>query len=323
MRAATLARSAAGRRVLRAARAAFVIAVLAWLAYRLSGIGWEEVWESRPRTPWFYVAWLGLYLQLPLVEALIFRAAWGLPLRSGLLPLLQKRTLNQDVVSGLGEAFTFVWARRRLSLTDGRIAGTLKDNVIASSLASWISIVLLVLCAGNVLLEMGMAERAPLLLVITAAGTFLILALGVRFRRSLFTLPPRTVLVLTAVHFGRILLLAYLLQIVQWWVVEPAAPLRLWAVMLLVTAVVARIPFLPVRDLVGIGAVLGLMSLPDVYEATIAAMLLARSALDKLCNLAVAAIYFGGDRATRRQDSPDPAAAVPGSGAEARAGWGA
>jgi hypothetical protein len=278
---------------MRVGRVTFILGVLIWLGYELFGIGWQEVWAALPATPWFYVAWLGLYLQLPLVEALIYRALWKLPLRESLFPLLHKRTLNQDVVTLLGEAFFFAWARRRLALPDGQIAGTLKDNIIASSLAAWTAIVLLLLLTGQLLLTTVVAARDPLYLVAFAAATVLVVALGLRFRRTLLTLRPRAVLALFAVHLGRFLLLVYLLQILQWWVVVPEAPLSLWATMLVVITVVSRVPFLPARDLVGIGAILGTPIVPGMLEASVAAMLLVRTALDKLCNLALWAASGG------------------------------
>jgi len=265
----------------------FTLVVAVWLAYELFGIGWRELWISRPRTPWFYVAWLGLYLQLPLVEVLIYRAVWKLPLRQSLFPLLHKRTLNQDVVTLLGEAYLFAWARRHLALSDGRIAGTIKDNLIASSLASWTSIVLLVQFAGQMLLTTFVEEHDPLYLIAIAVATVVLVAMGVRFRRTLLTLKPRTVAALFGIHLGRFLLLVYLLQILQWWAVVPEAPLSLWAAMLVVITIVNRLPFVPARDLVGIGAILGTPLLPGTFEATVAAMLLVRTALDKACNLAL------------------------------------
>jgi len=292
-------RSRLGARSFQVVRVLFVLAVLAWLGYRLSSIGWQEVWVSRPRTPWFYVTWVGLYLQLPLVEALIFRSVWGLPIRESLLPLLHKRTLNQDVVSGLGEASFFMWVRRDGSLSDGEIAGTLKDNLIASSLASWTSIVLLFLLTGPLLLTTLLADSGPLYVVGGGLLTILVIVLGMHFRRRILTLEPRTVLTVTLVHFGRFVLFVYLLQVIQWWVVEPDAPLRLWAAMLVVATVVSRVPFIPAKDLVGIGAILGVLVLPEAFEATIAAMLLMRTVLDKVTNLVVAVIHFALDRGSR------------------------
>lgn len=282
--------------MIQAARAAFVVGVVCWIVYRLSRIGWPAVWEARPWSPWFYVIWLGSYLQLAVVEALIYRAIWTVPMGESLLPLLRKRTLNQDVLSGLGEAYLFFWVRRRLPITDAEIVGTIKDNLISASLGAWTSLGLLVLVARPMLLTRALASRGPL---VAASGVLVaVAALAVRVRRSVFTLPPRTVLVLVGVHFARFALLVYALQVLQWWVVVPGAALSQWIPILVVVAVVNRTPFIPARDLTGVGAVLGVLALPPGLEAPVAAMLLVRSALDRGCNLAV---FLIGTAANRRR----------------------
>jgi hypothetical protein len=270
-----------------AARSAFVVLVLAWLAYKFSGIGWVEVWESRPRTIWFYLCWFGLYIQLPVVEALVYRVLWNLPVRESLVPLLHKRTLNQDVVAGSGEAFFFLWARPRVGMSTGQIAGTLKDAVIASSFAYWSSIGIFVLLARRFVLSALYTVSGPQVVAVGAALFFVLLILGIKLRRKILTLSPSTVVRLFFVHFGRLVLLVYLLQVLQWWVELPAVTLGMWVVMLVVITVVNRIPFIPARDLVGIGTVLSVLALPASYEPAIAAMLLMRTVLDKTSNLAV------------------------------------
>jgi len=217
-------------------------------------------------------------------------------MRRMLLMLLHKRTLNQDVVSGAGEAYAFLWTRSHAALPTSRIAGTLKDNLIASSIASWLAILLLLALAGPVLLATLLTGRGLPYLIAAAALGIVLLALGIRYRHSVFTLGARAMAALVGVHLGRTVLFVYLLQVVQWWLVAPEAPLHLWAAMLVVAAVVNRVPFLPARDLVGIGAVLDVLALPAAYEATIAAMLLTRTALDKACNLLVVVVHHAWDQ---------------------------
>jgi hypothetical protein len=301
-----------GRRWVKVVRGSFVIGIVAWLAYSLSSIGWGDVWAARPRTPWFYVIWLALFVQLPLIESLIYGTMWGVSPRASLSPLARKRVLNQDVVSYAGEAYFFAWARQRLDLPDGFLLGTLKDNAVASSLASWVAALLLVggcLLTGQIVLADLVGQYDP---VQVAAGVGLVVGLAtlaLLFRRMLFTLPTRGVLALLGTHLVRYLVIGYTLQILQWWVVLPDTPLSVWATMLAVLTLINRVPFIPARDLVGIGAVLGMTDVLAASEATIAAMLLTRSALDKLCNVAL----FGGlylfdptSRAVVRQTEPSP-----------------
>jgi hypothetical protein len=146
------------------------------------------------------------------------------------------------------------------------------------------------------LLTTFIAASDPLYVMAGALLVVVLVALGVRFRRTLFTLGPRTVLTLCAAHLGRYVLLLFVLQVLQWWVVVPDAPLRLWAAMLIVATVVSRAPFIPARDLAGIGAIFGVVTLPAAHEAAIAAMLLTRTVLDKMCNLGLAIANSALDR---------------------------
>lgn len=286
-RAQALAQSRWGQRVRKVGSWVFVAGVVAWLAYQLADIGWAEVWTSRPRTPWFYVLWALLYFQLPFVEAGIYRAVWGVPVRDVLVPLFRKRALNHDVASYSGEAFFFAWARKRLSLSDGQIAGTLKDNAIASSLGSWTAVLTLVvtfLLTGHIAAGDLLGDANLLYVALGVGGTAVLIGLGVYFRRTLLTLPPRTVGGLFTVHVGRFLVLNYVLRILQWAVVLPAVPLSTWATMLAVKSLIGRLPLIPSRDLVSTGAVLGMAGTLAAPAATLAAMLLMHTALKKVFN---------------------------------------
>lgn len=299
------ANSRRGQRWGKGLRAVLTVGIIAWLVYQLSGIGWSEVWTSRPRTPWFYVLWVALYFQLPLVEAGIYRAVWGLPIRAGLIPILRKRALNQDVVSYSGEAYFFTWARQRPGLSTAHVAGTLKDNAIASSLGSWAAAILVVgafLYAGQITLTDLIGNRSPLYIAFGVGAAAVLAGLGLHFRHTLFTLPARTVAALFAAHFGRFVLLIYGLRILQWWVVLPDVPLSTWATMLAVLTLVNRLPLVPAKDLVGIGAVLGMTSLLSASAATIAAMLLVHSALNKVLNFT---LFVGAFLMARRRGAPD------------------
>jgi hypothetical protein len=288
----------------RTVRLLFIAGVLGWLVYQLSDIGWGEVWASRPRTPWFYLIWVVMYFQLPFVEGVVYRTLWRAPFRLLLPPIFRKRALNQDVMNYSGEAYFFVWARRNLGLSKSYLAGTLKDVAIVSSLASWTGAVLLVsvfLLAGEIVLTDLLGEPGPwvtggvVLLVVGLVG------LGVYFRNTLFTLATRDVVKVYAVYLVRFIVFGYVLQMLQWWVVLPSAPLSVWATMLATMTIINRLPLIPAKDLVGIGAILGISGLLAASEATILAMLLTRSALDKSTNLV---LFLGTTLIEKRRGTP-------------------
>ena len=273
---------------MQAGRYVLVAGILAYLAYQLAGIGWWEVMRSLPTTPWFYVTVLAMYAILPLAEVLIYGRVWGLKARESLPVLLRKRVLNTDVVGYSGEVYLFTWAKQHIAGDDSArpLALAIKDSLVISSIMSVMSavIILIVLLAtGYVALGDVMENPTPGYLV--AGGAALAFAIGmvVQFRRSIFTLPSHLLGWMFAAHGGRFML-SSVLQVVQWWVVIPDAPFSAWATLLAVLIITNRIPLLPSRDLFFAGAGIGMASGLGIPAATMAGMLLVRSALDRILN---------------------------------------
>mgnify|MGYP000071077897 CR=1 FL=1 len=302
-------RTPRGRRVQKAARGAFVAGVLAWLLYQLSHIGWQEVYASLPRTPWFYVLWLALYFLLPATEAGIYRVLWHIRWRQIFPVLVRKRVLNTDVLGYSGEVYLYLWARRHTAQLDGHLLRTIKDNTILSSVASTLAVILLVagvLLSGQfALVELFGATADPLYVAAGSVAVGTLGILGIRFRRAIFHLPEYWVVTLLGVHMLRFFVM-YVLQVLQWWVVVPEAPFRVWATILVVGTVTNRIPFLPATDLLAVGAVLGMTSLFEASAAAIAGMLVVRSVLDRGLNAVLFALTTWLER--RQSDPEGPAA---------------
>lgn len=293
-----LARTPRGRQLLKGARWTFIIAILAFLAYQLVGIGWGELWASLPRTPWFYVLWAVLYFQLPLIESLIYRALWRLPVRYGLPVLLRKRVLNNDVAGYSGEFYLYAWARKEVQASASRIMGAVKDNAIASSLGSTLAAVITLaafVAAGQIALVDLIDNQDPVYVTIGLLVAACLVALLVVFRRTVFTLSLRELMALFGTHLGRNLAV-YGLQILQWWVVFPEAPLHVWATMLAVIIVTTRLPFLPAKDWAAMSAILGMSAVLDAPEAVIAGLLLVHSGLNHATNFILFALASAWER---------------------------
>lgn len=272
-------------RILRFILTAFVIG---FILYQLSRIGWRDVWAERPRTIWFYLTWLGLYFQLPVIESLLYGRLFRTPSRK-LFPLvLGKRTLNNDVLSYSGEAYFYYRLRELLPGMDRQVLGTIKDNAICSSLASTLSVVLLASAfqaAGLLSVQEILGSSIVPYVIIGILLLALVGTVLVRFRRTVFSLSTRTVALVFVIHFVRFIFIVYVLQVLQWWSVLPDTPVRVWAIMLVIMSLTNRLPFLPSKDLVGVGIVLGISGLLEASESAIAAMLITRSVLDKGLNL--------------------------------------
>ncbi len=281
------ARSAAGRRVIRAIRLVFIAGVIALLVYQLSGIGWRDVWESLPTQPLFYVLLLAMYFLLPVSESLIYGRLWRVRARNCLPVMIRKRVLNVDVVGYSGEVYLFSWAKDRIAEHPRRIIATIKDNLIVASAASITAASMLLagfLWTGMIRVSDLVANPNPVYFGIGAFLVGLLVALGYRFRGVLFALPRRTVAWIGGAHLMRFFL-GYVFQIAHWWVVIPSASFETWAVLLTLSVVINRIPFLPSSDLVFVTAGAGLTPLLGIPVAPVVSMLLVRSAADRLLNL--------------------------------------
>jgi hypothetical protein len=291
---------------LRALRRIAGAGIVVLLFVQLNRIGWNEVLQSLPATPWFYVIVGFMYFMLPVAEALIYRTTWGLAPRHSFPALIRKRVYNMEVLNYSGEVYLFSWTRAHLNLTNRQIMGTIKDNTIISSITSTLTALLLL----AVLLGTGLTPWSTLIGGSAGwyiAGTVLILialvVLGIQYRKKVFSLPGRTLRTLFTIHSTRFTL-NYFLQVLQWWIVLPDQPFQTWAIYLAVLMIVNRIPFLPTRDLIFVGLGVELAQLTGTPQAAVAGMLLVRSAIDKTLNLTLYLITTILDRGTRLFELP-------------------
>ena len=293
---------------LRVAAGLFTAGVAGWVVHQITEVGWLKVVESMPATPWFYLIFTGMYLVPPLSEVFVFRRFWG-PV-SGLLPaVLMRRLCSGHVIDYSGEAYLYLWARRHLGLPHARIVHGIKDNVILSSAMSTLFAlaVLGALAAGGWLVldaralggHWGWLLAAPAALGALAAGAW-------AMRRRLLSAPPSAAAAVCTAHLVRHSLV-HLLQVALWVVVEPSVPLSSWLTLLAAQIVLTRVPFLPSRDLVFVGAGLGLSGYLGVESAVVASILLTTAVLDRGLNLV---LYLLCRWSQRRRAAPGPAAAA-------------
>lgn len=295
-----------GRRVLVVARVGFVAALVGYLAWRLTVIGWGEVLRALPSTPWFYALFLLAFVQLPLAETLVYRLLWRFRLADGLGVFLRKRVLNQDVLGYSGEVYLYLWARERAGSRRGAaLWHDIRDNNVLSSVASTlVAVGLLVyfVLAGHVDVRTWLGGHTVLEGALVGVLLAVLGAVALRFRRYLFALPLRLAVPIFGVHVVR-LLAVNALQVAQWAVVLPEVPLGVWFTFLAATLVIERVPVLPNRDLLFFGVGLELAGRLGVPEAAMAGLLLAAGVLTKGLNL----VLFGATLAwVRRRGVPEP-----------------
>src|ERR1700733_804681 len=89
--------------------------LLAYLTYRLTQIGWAQVWQARPRSWLYYLVLAASFFVQPAADLLVYRNLWRISGRPRLSILLRKRLLNSAVLDYSGDAYFFGWAAGRLA----------------------------------------------------------------------------------------------------------------------------------------------------------------------------------------------------------------
>lgn len=265
-----------------------MVGILGLLVYQLTEIGWKNVWESLPVTPWFYVLFLFLYFALPVSEQFIYRTSLNFSFWEGLPVFIQKKIYNADVLGYSGEAYLFLWGRKNLEESTAYVLGVIKDNNIISSITSTlVSAVILAifLYVGQINIQQILdVELNQTYLYIGIVAVIMILVSLVYFRHYIISMPFHTASKIFSIHLLRILFV-YSVEIIQWMVVMPEVPLYIWFTYMAVKIISTRIPFLPSRDLLFIGASLEISKFMDVSSAGIAGILIASNVLSKLMNV--------------------------------------
>lgn len=271
---------------MRVAQGGLLAAILAYLLYRLSKVGWGAVADALPVSPWFYAFFLLRYLALPLSEIPAYELVWRRPLWRSVSAFLRKRVYNYSVLGYSGEAFFTLWARRSLDLSDRDILNGVKDNNLLSALASNIATALLIaaLAATGGLRTAIDALPGSAFLFAIAFLTALVLSLAVViFRRRLISLADGVMPKLVAIHGLRVLLVMAL-QAGMYASALPGAPLIAWFILIALQLVLSRIPFVPNQDLVYLTAALHVTAIVGAPEALLAGMLVAEAGLSQGLN---------------------------------------
>lgn len=301
------ATSSRGRRILKAGRVLLTVGIMGYLAYEVVRIGWQEVLRSLPTNPLFYLLFLLLYFLLPLAEVVFYRITWRFDAWKSVPAFVKKRIYNKDVLQYSGEVYFYAWARKHVGLPHTKILETIRDQNIVSSVAStMISVVLLgvFLYLGQLSITDLIGAHSTSYLVGGGLVALVLVALGVRLRKYLFSMALKTALLLFVLQCVR-LVLGQGLQIAQWAVAMPEVPLRAWLTYAAVSIIISRIPIIPNRDLIFMGAGVGLSDVMQISAAGITGMLGVLVVLNKVVNLALFAVFSLFDRRSGEAVPPD------------------
>ncbi len=268
-------------------RRLMVLGVLVFLIYQLSGVGWANIWKDIPTQPLFYLIFVGMYLGLPVAESFIYRMIWGVSFRDIFPEMIKKRVFNKEILNYSGEANLFLWAKDKLDSSGRHILRDIKDNTVVSSLTSMLIALTLLstfLLTGVIPLELVLGRVHLGWVIGGGICVAMLIALALRFRKSVIALPASMVRKLFGMHAGR-LVFVQTLQILQWMTVMPDVPVVAWFIPLSAQIVANQIPFMPSKDLLVAAASPAFAGMMDVSISGMASMLLVTAALDKLFNV--------------------------------------
>ncbi|HMB89717.1 MAG TPA: hypothetical protein VKP65_02650 [Rhodothermales bacterium] len=283
----TFAASKRGKVVLRILRVLFVGGIIAYLAYELTKIGWAEIWAALPTSPLFYLLFLLLYFLLPVTEVVLYRIIWTFDAWKSLPVFIKKRVYNKDVMGYSGEVYFYTWARKSIGLSDVEVLKDIRDQNIISSVASTVIAVVLVtffLYGGQLTITDLVGEANVTYMMGGGIVITILTVIGIRLRKYLFSMVLKTALLIFALQCVR-LVAGQALQIGQWAVAMPEVPLRIWFTYAAMSLIISRIPVIPNRDLLFLGAGVGLSGVVHISSAGVASMLVALTVLNKILNL--------------------------------------
>jgi hypothetical protein len=264
--------------------------LLALIGRRLSQLGWHEIWAARPANPGFYLLLVLQFFLQPLGDYLVYRHLWR-ENRPPLAVILRKRLMNSFMLDYSGEAFFFLWARRHLKLAPSLLVHAIKDSNILSGgagLAMLYLLVLLLLATGG----LHIPVMAHTWLYVVAGTVPLILSAAlVLGHRKLTALSRRQIATTFAIHFSR----AAMVLAVEFglWQLSGALPTAIASLQFVtLRLVVTRLPLIPNKDLIFVGAGIATAGLARMAVTPVATVLVILAAADLVLAGSVAAITW-------------------------------
>jgi hypothetical protein len=229
--------------------AAISITLLVIMLGQLRKFGFARAWEALPASPWFWMAFAGYYITLPVIEWIIYRRLWLIPL-DGLAALFRKLVSNEILLGYSGEAYFYTWARRRAKMVAAPF-GAIKDVSILSAMAGNIVTLTMLAIAYPIVGVIGLKfDFEPVFLsaaFIVSLSTLLLL-----FRSRIFSLPRRELGFIFAMHMLRLVVTTFL-TVSLWRTGLPEVPM-IWLVFLVTTQLlVTRLPFVTNKEVVFAG----------------------------------------------------------------------
>ena len=257
-------------------RGAWIVAILAYVAFSLREIGIARVWSELPRAPAFYLVYWAGFMILPISERLIFARIWSDTPPVPIPVLLRKRVLNQVVFGYSGDIWFFWWASRHLGVPERQVLAGVKDSTLLSGVAAAAVTLILVgwfsLVGSGWILVRAMGDYRAFFIALGLVILF-VAPVALRFRRQIFWVGGGTALFVLAVHFLRIAMVQGV-EVAIWSIVLPQVPFATWLLFLAVQVLIRQLPIVPNRDLLFVAFILEFAPASGVDPAALRAMIL-------------------------------------------------
>lgn len=282
------------KRALQIGRWAIALALLVIIGRRLTELGWREIWIARPASLLFYLLLVAQFFVQPSGDFFIYRNLWPRQ-HPPLSVILRKRFLN-NVMDYTGEVFFFFWAQRQVKLSTATLAHSIKDSNILSAGAGlamvWLMVPLL-LATGGLHLPDRLMGQAWLYVGLGSLPLFLCGVL-VLAHRKVTVLSRRQIAATFAIHLFR----ALLMLVVEFglWMVSGALPSAVACLQFVaLRLVVTRLPLIPNKDLIFVGAGIAAAGVTKVAVTPVATVLVILAAVDLVLGVLVAGIPWALD----------------------------
>jgi hypothetical protein len=290
---AQLTASSWGRWILGLLRWAVPLLLLVIIARRLNQLGWRDIWIARPFNLGFYILLVIQFFIQPWGDFLVYRNLWGTAFAPPMAVILRKRLLNTFMLDYSGEAFFYFWCLRHIKLAPSMLVHSIKDSNVLSAGAGLIMLYmmgLLLLATGGLTFSVSLGGHG-LLYGLAASLPLVLCALLVLGRRKFTALSRRQIGATFLIHLGRAAL-ALGMEFGLWELsgALPSAVACLQFVAL--RLVVTRLPLVPNKDLIFVGAGIAAAGLTKVSVTPVAAILVILAAADLVLAAGVASIAW-------------------------------
>jgi hypothetical protein len=215
--------------------------------------------------------------------------------------ILKKRLMNTFMLDYSGEAFFYFWAQARLKLSRGLLVHGIKDSNLLSGGAGLLMVyvmVLLLLASGGLKISAGLSapDGHQVWLYVLAGTVPLILCAGLILgRKKLTALSAGQIATTFWIHFARsalVLAVEFGLWELSGALASAVACLQFVALRLVVT----RLPLVPNKDLIFVGAGIAAAGLTGAAVTPVATVLVILAAADLILAATVASFAWLLDR---------------------------